>query len=77
MLKKKSVAYSGILLVTLGSISLVFELWYALVFGIILDIQYFTRPELSGDLLWLISVSCSMVVLGSIFILWAYKLPKN
>lgn len=76
-MKRKSVAYSGGFLIVLGSISLVFGLWYALIFGITLDIRYFISPELSGDLLWLISVSCSMIVLGIIFILWAYKLPKN
>lgn len=76
-MKRKSVAYSGVFLIALGSVSLVFELWYALIFGITLDIRYFIRPELSGDLLWLISVSLTMIVLGIIFIFFARQLTKE
>ncbi|MEM2914961.1 MAG: hypothetical protein QXH91_06145 [Candidatus Bathyarchaeia archaeon] len=45
-MKRKSIVYSGVFLITLGFIFIVFELWYALIFGITLDIRYFIRLEL-------------------------------
>lgn len=76
LFKRKSILIAGIFLAVVGSIFLIFGLWYAWMYGISSDIpiEHLLFPEVSGNLLWLISVSCAMVVLGIIFILWAYKL---
>jgi len=76
LFKRKSILIAGIFLVVVGSIFLIFGLWYAWMYGISSDIpiEHLLFPEVSGNLLWLISVSCAMVVLGIIFILSAYKL---
>lgn len=75
-MKRKSIAFSGIFLIVVGSLSLAFGLWYAWMNGISanISIRDILLPELSGNLLWLLSVSCSAIVLGIIFLLWAYKL---
>jgi len=78
-MKKRSIFFFGIFLIAVGSISLAFGLWYAYTNGISpnLSISDILLPELSGNLLWLISVSCSTIVLGIIFLLWAYKLKND
>jgi len=78
-MKRRSITFSGIFLIATGSISLAFGLWYAWTNGISTDlsIRDVLLPELSGNLLWLISVSYSTIVLGIIFILWAHKLRND
>ncbi len=75
----RSIAIAGIFLIVVGSIFLIFGLWYAWLYGISTDmsIQDLLFPEFSGNLLWLISLDCSTIVLGFIFVRWAYKLSKQ
>jgi len=76
---RRSIAVAGIFLIMVGSTFLVFGLWYAWMYGISTDIPIWTLlfSEGAHDLLSLISVSCSTIVLGIIFVLWAYKLSKQ
>jgi len=78
-LKRKPIAIAGVFLTVIGSIFLVFGLWYAWMYGISKDIpvKHLLFPEWAADLLSLIAGGCSMIVLGAIFILWAHKLSNN
>lgn len=76
---RRSIAVAGTSLIVVGSIFLIFGLWYAWMYGISTDksIRNLFFPEWAGDLLSLIGGGCSMIVLGIIFVLWAYKLSKQ
>jgi len=73
---RRSIALAGIFLIAAGSIFLIFGMWYASTYGVSADISLWNLlfPEAGGNLFSLISLSSSAIVLGVIFILWAYKL---
>jgi hypothetical protein len=79
VLKRRSIAIAGVFLIAVGSIFVIFGIWYAWMYGIASDIPiwYYLFPEWAGDLLSLIAGGCSMMVLGTIFILWAHRLSNN
>ena len=66
-MKRKPIAYSGILFVTLGFIALIILSEEFLGFG----------PYESNYILWLLGVNCAMIVIGLILLLWAHKLEKR
>jgi len=76
---RRSVALAGIFLIVVGSIFLILGIWYASTYGVSKDIPLWNLlfPEAGGDLFSLISLSSSAVVLGVIFLLWAYKLRNH
>lgn len=78
-LNRKPIIAAGVFLVVLGVAFLGIEIWYACRYGFPHEISArdLLLPELSGDVLWLISVSCATIVLGLFFLLWAHRIPKN
>jgi hypothetical protein len=79
-MRRKHIVYSGGFLVALGLFFLLFGLWYIYTYGFApesVPLRHIFIPEYSHNILWLISVSCAMIVLGNFFLLWAYKLSKE
>jgi len=72
---RKSIALTGVFLIVVGSVFLVFGIWYALTYGVPQDLSVrdILLPELSGNLFWLLGVSSAAIVLGIVFLLWAIK----
>lgn len=78
-MNRRSIAFSGVFLVVVGSVFLAFGLWYVWTSGFSngLTARDIMVPEFSGNLFWLISVSSSTIMLGIIFIWWAYRLRND
>lgn len=76
---RRSIAWAGAFLILVGSIFLAFGIWYALMYGVSAEVSSWNLlfPEFAGDLLSLISLSSAAIVLGVIFLLMAYKFPKE
>lgn len=79
---RRSIALSGIFLVAVGSIFLGYGMCHVWVHGVSADesVWNILLPKFEGDLLSLISLSSTVMVLGTIFLLWAYRLedrPKD
>jgi len=76
---RRRIAISGIFLTVIGSIFFTFGLWYAWTYGIDRTVSPWDVlvPYFGENLLSLIVLSGSTTVLGIIFILWAYKFPKD
>ncbi|MFQ6087018.1 MAG: hypothetical protein ACE5OV_03250 [Candidatus Bathyarchaeia archaeon] len=76
---KRPIAAAGIFLTVVGSLFLILGTWYAWMYGNATNIRIWSLlfPGAGGDLLSFISLSSSMIVLGIIFIVWAYKLPNQ
>jgi len=76
---RKSIALAGVFLIVVGSISLIFGMWHAWTYGVSADIPLWNLlfPEAGGDLFSLVSLSSSAIVLGIVFLLWAYKLQNQ
>jgi len=73
---RRAIAIAGIFLIVVGSIFLIFGMWCAWTYGVSADIPLWNLlfPEAGGDLFSLLSLSSSVIVLGIIFLAWAYKL---
>jgi hypothetical protein len=76
---RKSVAVAGIFLIVVGSIFLISGTWYAWMYGIDTNIRIWSLlfSGAGGDLLSFISLSSSLIVLGIIFVVWAYNLSDR
>lgn len=76
---RKAVAISGVFLVIVGSVSLLFGIWYASTQGASVDIprEHLLVPAFGTDLLSLLTLSASIIALGAFFTLWAYGLKSG
>jgi len=76
---RRSIALAGMFLIVAGSMFLIFGISYALMYGVSADIPLWNLlfPGSGGDLFSLLSLSSSAIVLGIVFLLWAYKFRNN
>jgi len=78
-MRRRAIVSSGVFLFVVGSIFHVFGMWHAWMYEVSSDIPLWNLlyPEAGGGLLSLMGLSSSAIVSGIIFLLWAYKLPKE
>ncbi len=76
---RKAVAASGVILVLIGAAALSLGIWYAVTNGDSPDLSPLDllSPGFGTDLLSLLSLSASIIVLGLIFLAWAYRLRSE
>lgn len=81
VMNRKSIAFSGVFLILTGLLCLVLGLWCFWTSGFSTDFSVgggdVLMPELSGNILWFISVSCTTIVLGIVFVVWTYMLRSS
>jgi len=76
---RRSIAAAGVFLIMVGSIFLIFGMYYAWTYGVSADIPLWNLlfPEAGGNIFSLMSLSSSSIVLGIVFLLWALRLRNN